>query len=150
MQGDEAIVIVALLQGHIAAQEVLLAARDATIRDLRVELERKAFELARLQKIVFGDRRERVDPEALVLPGVDLAPSNDTAPEEPVAKRRVKAHERDVVSRRRRARLALDPACVTERHVYLDPERTTCACCGEALAVIGEEIELDLSRLWLR
>jgi transposase len=139
MQGDEAIVIVALLQGHIAAQEVLLAARDATIRDLRVELERKAFELARLQKIVFGDRRERVDPEALVLPGVDLAPSNDTAPEEPVAKRRVKAHERDVVSRRRRARLALDPACVTEKHVYLDPERTTCACCGEALAVIGEE-----------
>ncbi|MDO9020872.1 MAG: IS66 family transposase [Deltaproteobacteria bacterium] len=139
MQGDEAIVIVALLQGHIAAQEVLLAARDATIRDLRVELERKAFELARLQKIVFGDRRERVDPEALVLPGVDLAPSNDTTPEEPVAKRRVKAHERDVVSRRRRARLALDPACVTEKHVYLDPERTTCACCGEALAVIGEE-----------
>lgn len=53
--------------------------------------------------------------------------------------REVKAHERDVVSRRRRARLALDPASVTERHVCLDPERTTCACCGETLAVIGEE-----------
>ena len=71
MQGDEAIVIVALLQGHIAAQEVLLAARDATIRNLRVELERRAFELARLQKIVFGDRRERVDRDETISIGRD-------------------------------------------------------------------------------
>ena len=149
MELDEAVATIALLQGQIEAQERLLAARDATIAELQLELLRKEFELARVRRALFGVRSERVTPEELVLPGLDLsAPSDGAPPTEPESsrKRKVREHERGASSRRRRARLELDPACVTDEHVVLDPESTTCACCGTALVAIGEETRTVIER----
>ena len=81
MDLDEAVATIALLQGQVEAQERLLAARDATIAELRLELLRKEFELARFRRALFGVRSERVTPDELVLPGLDLsAPSDGTPP----------------------------------------------------------------------
>lgn len=57
-------------------------------------------------------RSERVTPDELVLRGLDLTPPHPATPPDPESTRKVKAHERKASSRRRRARLELDPACV--------------------------------------
>lgn len=98
MQGDEPIVIVALLQGHIAAQDTLLAVRDATIRDLRVELERKAFELARSCRRSSATGASASIPRRSCCPAWTSPPATTPPPEEPVASSSRQAM-RDVVSR---------------------------------------------------
>lgn len=149
MELDEAVATIALLQGQVEALERLLSERDAQLADLKLELLRKEFELARFRRALFGVRSERVAPDELVLPGVDLTPQNDTAASvepESSSTRKVKEHERTTSSRRRRARLELDPACVTDEHRVIDPETTTCACCGTALVPIGEETSTVIER----
>lgn len=125
--------------------ERLLGERDERVRELTLALQLKAYEAERFRQQLYGDRSERVAPEALTLPGLDLTPSNDTAtPSEPERKRRVREHERTT---KRRSPLALDPACVTDKHVYVTPEQTACGCCGAAMTSIGEETRVCVERV---
>ncbi len=147
MDLSEALATIDLLRGHIAALEVQLAARDAVIAHQRQEITLRDFEIARLKRMLFGDRKETLTPEELTLPGVDLAGSNDNAAAapEPEEKQRVREHER--TRRKRRPRLQVDPSCCTTRHVTLKPDSTTCACCGEAMVVIDEETSTVTERI---
>lgn len=145
MDLPEALTTIELLRGQIEMLERLLGERDARIRDLEFELRLKGYQIERLRKQLFGDRSERVPPEALTLPGLDLAPGNDTATTpEPERKRRVREHERTT---KRRSPLTLDPACVTDKHVYVTPESTACGCCGAAMTSIGEETRVCVERV---
>lgn len=138
----------ALLEGRIEALEHQVADRDAQLLEARQTLALKTFEIARLTRALFGPRTERVDPSALVLPGVTLAANDTTPPTPPAAKpnTQVKPHERKPRTTKHRACLDLDPACVTDTHTYLDPAQTHCGCCGDALTTIGEETRTIVER----
>ena len=143
MDLPEALITIDLLRGQIEMHEPLLSERAAKIRDLEAERQLGRHDIVRLRTRLYGDRSERVAPDKLTLPGVDLAPSNDTAtPPEPEKKRRVREHERTT---KRRAPLTLDPVCVTDKHVYVTPEQT--ACCGAAMTSIGEETRVCVERV---
>lgn len=146
MDLPEALATIDLLRGHIAVLEVQLSERDAVIAQQRLDIAMRDFDVDRLRRMLFGDRKESMTPEELTLPGLDLAGSNDnaaaTVPEE---RQRVREHER--IRRKARARLQVDPACGTTRHVTLLPASTTCRCCGEAMGVIGEETSTVTERI---
>lgn len=142
----EALTTIDLLRGHIEALEAQLAARDAVIAQQRLDIAALRFDLARVKRMHFGESSEKLRPEELTLPGIDLTASNDNVvPPQPEPKLRVCEHER--TRRKRRPRLEVDPACCTTRHVTLTPESTTCRCCGEAMVVIGEETSTVTERI---
>jgi transposase len=141
----EALLTIDLLRGHIDALEVQLAARDATLQQQTNEIILLRFELERLTRFKFGDSSERLTPEELVLPGVDLTARNDNAEvpaPEPVQKKKRKRSKR-----KRRPRLQVDPSCCTVNHIVLPPESTACRCCGEAMVVIDEETSTVTERI---
>ena len=142
----EALTTIDLLRGHIEALEAQLAARDAVIAQQRLDIAALRFDLARVKRMHFGESSEKLRPEELTLPGIDLTASNDNVvPPQPEPKQRVREHER--TRRKRRTRLEVDPACCTTHHVTLAPESTTCRCCGEAMVVIGEETSTVTERI---
>jgi len=143
----EALVTIELLQGQLAAQAQQLAARDEQITSLRADLVRKAFEVARLKRALFGRSSERVVPDlGLFLPGLAPAAANDAPASTETPTRTVKAHERKVRTAPSRARLDLDPSCVTDQHVTLLPDVTACGCCGSALMTLSEESRVVVER----
>ena len=124
-----------------------LTGRDATIQQLTNELILLRLECERHQRARFGDSSERVAP-GLVLPGVDLAVRNDNAAAEPAEPPPEETEKEKKGSRRkRRKRLQVDPACVTQKHVTLQPESIGCRCCGEEMVVIGEETSSVTERI---
>ena len=127
----------ALLEGQVKALYQQLDARDATITALRYEITLKDFEIARLKRMLFGQRSERLDPQALWLPGMLPAAQND-APVQPAATPEKPARERKP-RKEARPRLNVDATRVPDRHGTLHPTQTRCDCCGSALVQIGEE-----------
>ena len=127
----------ALLEGQVKALYHRLDALNATIDALRHELTLKDFEIARLKRMLFGQRRERFDTKTAWLPGLLPTAQNDApsaqpaAPEKPAKERKPR--------KTARPRLDADPARVPERHVTQKPAQTRCGCCGGALVKIGEE-----------
>ncbi|MBP6835550.1 MAG: transposase, partial [Deltaproteobacteria bacterium] len=127
----------ALLEGQVKALYQRLDALNATIDALRHELTLKDFEIARLKRMLFGQRRERFDTKTAWLPGLLPTAQNDApsaqpaAPEKPAKERKPR--------KTARPRLDADPARVPERHVTQKPAQTRCGCCGGALVKIGEE-----------
>ncbi len=140
MELAEALHTIDLLRGHIEALEVQLTGRDATIQQLTNELILLRYECERHERARFGDSSERVTTQELALPGVDLSVRNDNAAAEPAEPPPEETEKKKKGSRRkRRKRLQVDPACVTTKHVTLQPESIGCRCCGEDMVVIGEE-----------
>ncbi|MEZ4409583.1 MAG: hypothetical protein R3A52_24390 [Polyangiales bacterium] len=60
MELAEAMATIELQRGHIAALELTIASRDEALAQLRAELSARDFEIARLKRQLFGDRKERV------------------------------------------------------------------------------------------
>ena len=126
----EAMATIALLEGHLEVLERRVAARSDEVRELKVQLQLRDFQIARLRHALYGDKSERFVPEAPTLPGLalDLAPAEGTAAvPEPTEKRkrRVREHERTVDPSRARARLELDPARVRDEHRHVYPDTRT-------------------------
>mgnify|MGYP003334079189 FL=1 len=147
MELAEALHTIDLLRGHIEALEVQLAARDATIQQMTNELILLRFERDRQVHARFGDSSEKVDPQELTLPGIDLSGHNDNAVAEPAAPPPPEKKRKKGSGSKRRPRLQVDPACVTKKHVTLEPTRTACRCCGEDMVVIGEETSSVTERI---
>ena len=143
----EALLTIELLHGQLAAQAQQLAVRDEQIASLRADLLRKAFEVARLKRALYGKSSERVVPDmGLFLPGLAPAAANDAPASTEPPTRTVKEHERKVRTDPSRARLELDPSCVTDEHVTLLPDVTACGCCGGALVALSEELRTVVER----
>jgi transposase len=92
--------------------------------------------LRQLQRMQFGRRSERLDPDQLNLALEDL--------EQAVAEIEAQQEKTDPALRRaraatRRAERGSLPAHLPRVEIVIEPEDMTCPCCGGAMQVIGED-----------
>jgi transposase len=125
-----------VLQAQLAAA---LAERDAAIAErdqVRSHNVRLQHLLNQLQRMQFGRRSEKLDPDQLSLAFEDI--------EQAIAATEADEDKRDPVGARARAekrrtnRGAL-PAHLPRIDVTIEPEETSCPCCRAPMHVIGEE-----------
>jgi transposase len=109
----------------------------ATERDqLAVQNDRLRHLLRQLQRLQFGRRSERLDPDQLNLALEDL--------EQAVAKTEAEQEKADPALKRtrtekRRAVRGSLPEHLPRIEVVIEPEDTACPCCGGTMQVIGED-----------
>jgi len=117
------------MPGLRAAALVLLAERDELLR--RVE---RMHDIIRvLQRAQFGRRSEQLDPDQLrlALEEGEIAGAHEQATAE---KQRTAPRPRPEPGERKSL-----PAHLPRIEVVIEPETTSCPCCGGGMHVIGEE-----------
>jgi len=127
---------IAALQAQLAAA---LAERDAAItaRDEALSQSDRLLHLLRqLQRMQFGRRSEKLDPDQLGLAFEDVEQA--IAASEADDDKQNQAAARARADKRRANRGAL-PAHLPRVHVTVEPEDKTCPCCRSPLHLIGEE-----------
>ncbi len=125
-----------MLQAQLAAA---LAERDAAIAErdqVRSHNVRLQHLLNQLQRMQFGRRSEKLDPDQLALAFEDI--------EQAIAATEADEDKRDPVGARaraekRRAGRGALPAHLPRVDVTIEPEDTSCPCCRAPMHVIGEE-----------
>jgi transposase len=139
------------LPGDVTALRAMLveawAERDAE-RDQNTRLaaqnDRLRHLLRQLQRLQFGRRSEKLDPDQLNLAFEDL--------EQAVAESEAELEKADPALKRARtekrcaARGSL-PEHLPRVEVVIEPEDTACPCCGGAMQVIGEDRSQRLDRV---
>jgi transposase len=107
----------------------LIAERDELLR--RVERMRQL--IRQFQRAQFGRHSERLDPDqlALALEEREIASAQEQAAAE---KQALPPRPRSEPGKRKSL-----PAHLPRIEVVIEPETTSCPCCGEAMHVIGEE-----------
>jgi transposase len=124
------------LRAAALAMRAELDAERALRQRLEDQNERLRHFIRQLQRLQFGRRSEKLDPDQLALALEDL--------EQAVAESDAEAEKADPQVRlsrgreRRRRRGAL-PAHLPRIEVVVEPETTVCPCCQEAMHVIGED-----------
>src|SRR3954462_12509858 len=108
------------------AEKVQLAAQNDRLRHL----------IRQLQRLRFGRRSEKLDPDQLNLALEDL--------EQALAETEAEQEKADPALKRtraetRRAGRASLPEHLPRVEVVIEPENTACTCCGGAMQVIGED-----------
>ncbi|WP_293813248.1 IS66 family transposase [uncultured Bosea sp.] len=122
----------AQLANALAERDAAIAARDeALCRNDRLE-----HLLHQLQRMQFGRRSEKLDPDQLGLAFEDVEQA--IAANEAADDRQNEERARARAERRRAKRNAL-PAHLPRVHVTIEPEDKTCPCCRSPMHVIGEE-----------
>jgi len=122
-----------LLRGVVAERDAALAERDR----LAEQNDGLRHLLRQLQRMQFGRRSEKLDPDQLQLALEDL--------EQAVAQGTAEAAKREPQlpapeSRRRSDSRASLPPHLPRLEVVIAPQDLACPCCGGALHVIGEDI----------
>jgi transposase len=122
-----------LLRGTIAERDAALAERDL----LAEQNDRLRHLLRQLQRMQFGRRSEKLDPDQLqlALEDIEQAVAHGTAKAEKDAPPDTAPGTR----RRRETRSSLPPH-LPRIEVVIAPEDMACPCCGGAMHVIGEDI----------
>ena len=122
-----------LLRGVLAERDAALAERDL----LAEQNDRLRHLLRQLQRMQFGRRSEKLDPDQLqlALEDIEQAVVQATAEVEKRNPQRTAARERG----RDESRPSLPPH-LPRVEVVIAPEAKTCPCCGGAMHVIGEDI----------
>jgi len=117
------------MPGLRAAARALLAERDELLR----RVERMHHIIRQFQRAQFGRHSEKLDPDQLrlVLEEHEIA----NAHEEAAADKQTKAPR----SRTEHAERKSLPAHLPRVEVVIEPEMTSCPCCGGGMHVIGEE-----------
>ena len=117
------------MPGLRAAALALIAERDELLR--RVERMRQL--IRQFQRAQFGRHSERLDPDqlALALEEREIASAQEQAAAE---KQAPPPRPRSEPGKRKSL-----PAHLPRIEVVIEPETTSCPCCGEAMHVIGEE-----------
>ena len=118
----------------VRAENAQLAGQNDRLRHL----------LRQLQRMQFGRRSERLDPDQLNLALEDL--------EQAVAETEAEQETADPALRRaraakRRAERGSLPAHLPRVEIVIEPEDTACPCCGDAMQVIGEDRSQRLDRV---
>ena len=127
---------VAVLQARLATA---LAERDAAIAErdqMLAQNNRLQHLLYKLQRMQFGRKSEKLDPDQLALAFEDV--------EQAIAGEEASEDKRDPVGARsraekRRANRGSLPADLPRVHVTIAPEDTNCPCCRAPMHVIGED-----------
>jgi transposase len=134
---------IAVLQAHLAAalaeRDTARVERDAAIAERDQALSRNhrlQHLLHQLQRMQFGPRSEKLDPDQLALAFEDVeqavaaAEADDDKKDPTAAKARAD---------KRRANRGALPAGLPRIHVTITPEDTLCPCCRSPMHVIGED-----------
>jgi uncharacterized protein YlxW (UPF0749 family) len=119
------------------------AERDQNTR-LAAQNDRLRHLLRQLQRLQFGRRSEKLDPDQLNLAFEDLEQA--VAEAEAEQEKTDPALKRARVEKRRAVRGSL-PEHLPRVEVVIEPEDTTCPCCGDAMQVIGEDRSQRLDRV---
>ena len=126
------------LPDDVATLKVLLLAERATTAKLAGHNEQLRAIVKELQRALFGRRSEKAaHPDQLQLALEDLEQA--LAEGEALAEKTEATLQASRGQRRRVNRGAL-PKHLPREEVVIEPERTTCPCCGGALHRIGEDI----------
>jgi transposase len=124
------------LRAAVLAMRAALDAERTERRRLEDQNERLRHFIRQLQRMQFGRRSEKLDPNQLALALEDL--------EQAVAEADAEAEKADPPLRRarggerRRSRGAL-PEHLPRIEVVIEPPTTVCPCCSGAMHVIGED-----------
>ena len=110
----------------------LVAERD----QLAAQNDRFRHLIRQLQRLQFGRRSERLDPDQLNLALEDLEQA--VAETEAQQEKADPALKRARAEKRRAVRGSL-PEHLPRVEVVIEPEDTACPCCGDAMQVIGED-----------
>jgi transposase len=138
------------LRTAFVAQHALLTAERAELTRISGELAAERAEKARvieqndrlrqiirqLQRMRFGKRSERIDPDQLALALEELEQAIASAEAEQVKRQPAAKTER--VKKQSQSRGAL-PAHLPRIELVVEPEDMACPCCGGAMHVIGED-----------
>jgi transposase len=108
------------------AEKAQLATQNDRLRNL----------IRQLQRLQFGRRSEKLDPDQLNLGLEDVEQA--VAETEAQQEKADPALKRARTERRRHGRGSL-PEHLPRVEVVIEPENTACACCGGAMQVIGED-----------
>src|SRR3982751_775775 len=108
------------------AEKVQLAAQNDRLRHL----------IRQLQRLRFGRRSEKLDPDQLSLALEDIEQA--IAETEAEQEKADPALKRARVETRRAGRGSL-PEHLPRIEIIIEPENTACRCCGSAMQVIGED-----------
>jgi transposase len=134
---------IAALHALVAAlsveRDAALAERDAAIAERDQALsqnDRLRHLLQQLQRMQFGRRSEKLDPDQLALAFEDIEQA--IAANEAEDDKKDPAAARECAEKRRANRGAL-PAHLPRVHVTIAPEDANCPCCRAPMHVIGEE-----------
>ena len=133
-----------------AAQQALLTAERAELTRISGELAAERAEKARvieqndrlrhiirqLQRMQFGKRSERIDPDQLALALEELEQAIASAEAE--QEKRQPAAKTERVKKQGQGRASL-PAHLPRIEVVVEPDDIACPCCGGAMHVIGED-----------
>ncbi|MGH8215248.1 MAG: IS66 family transposase [Rhodanobacteraceae bacterium] len=125
--------IIAERDAALAADAHTIAHKDATIAKL-------THEIARLRRVQFAARSERMDPDQREL--FDAAMAADIAALE-AELATIQSPEQKAKARRTPRRRAL-PADLPREEVIHEPEHCNCQACGQALVKIGEHVSEKL------
>ncbi len=122
----------AQLATALAERDAAIAARDEALS----RNDRLQHLLHQLQRMQFGRRSEKLDPDqfALAFEDVEQAIAASEAADDKQNEERARAR----AERRRATRGAL-PAHLPRVHVTIEPEDKSCPCCRSPMHVIGEE-----------
>jgi len=124
------------LRAAVLAMRAALEAERGLRRGLEEQNERLRHFIRQLQRMQFGRRSEKLDPDQLALALEDL--------EQAVAESEAETEKADPQLRRsrgrerRRSRGAL-PEHLPRVEIVVEPADTACPCCGEAMRAIGED-----------
>ena len=120
---------VAELHARLAAA---LAERDEALS----QVDRLQHLLRQLQRMQFGPRSEKLDPDqfALAFEDVEQAVAASEAADDKQNEERARAR-----AEKRRANRGTLPAHLPRVHVTIEPEDKSCPCCRSPMHVIGEE-----------
>src|SRR6478735_10213525 len=121
-------------KAQLAAECNQLASQNDRLRHL----------IRQLQRLQFGRRSERLDPDQLNLALEDLEQA--VAETEAEQEKADPALKRARAEKRRGARGSL-PEHLPRVEVVIEPEDTACPCCGGVMQVIGEDRSQRLDRV---
>jgi transposase len=123
----------ARLAAALAERDTAIIERDAALR----QNDRLAHLLRQLQRMQFGRRSEKLDPDQFALALEDI--EQVVAAREAADDKQNKAAAAARVEKRRASRGAL-PAHLPRIHVTIEPEDWNCPCCRSPMHAIGADV----------
>jgi transposase len=136
----EAITDVEVLRGLVREQLATIAAQDRTIQARELKIDKLTHELARLRRIRFAAKSERMDSGQRELFAETMA-ADIAAVEAELATLRSPAQQARARRKPQRRKL---PADLPRETVIHEPEHDHCAHCGGRLVKIGEHVSEKL------
>lgn len=128
---------------ELAARDALIAERDKAIRHRDIRIEALTHEIARLRRVQFAARSERMSPEQRSLFDETMA-ADLAAAEAELATLATPKAESAPASRETPKRRPLPPELPRVTTVH-EPETHHCTHCGEPLVKIGEHVRERLA-----